>query len=248
MAFMGVIPEAPSFGSQIARGLGGGLSQGLMQKANFAQQMAIQKQKSQPLVDLLGRSSGAGSEKFQPFSPQQEAMLALTNPSAFNAYKSLKESHAKEEEKATVKEDLSNVLGQMSETLLGGNLGITAKKYISPQGRRDKQYFDSLGVQLESIAKDMVSKGVLARDRFNYLLKNLPGSDKTDAANAGALEAWSDELKIPRPDGLESLYKKQARGPQTSSKAVPMTDSEGNRYNIPADKVKQAEQQGFKRE
>jgi hypothetical protein len=237
-----ILPEVQSFGKQLGSGLGAGLSQA----SQFAQQMALQKQKSKPLEGLLNQSGN--QEGFQKLSPQQEAALAFANPPAFNAYQSLKGSYQKEEDKVTAKQDLGNVLNQMTDTLKGGNLGYTLKKYASSEGRRDAQYFDSLGVQLESIAKEMVSKGVLAKDRFAYLLSNLPSSGKTDAANAGALEAWSDELKLERPEGLEGLYKKKQTKAKSSGKPILMTDAEGNKYNIPEDKVSAAEKQGFKRQ
>lgn len=50
MAFMGIIPEAQSFGTQLARGLGGGLGAGASQAVNFAQQMALEKAKSKSLA------------------------------------------------------------------------------------------------------------------------------------------------------------------------------------------------------
>jgi hypothetical protein len=237
MAF-DIIPETPSFSTQIARGLGGGLGAGINKSVDFAQQMALQKQKNTPLEALLSMGPQEGG-KFTPLNPQQEAALAFTDPAAFNAYQSLKGSYQKEEEQQTKHQDLGNLLNKMSDTLKKGKLGYSIKKFATPEGRRDASYFDALGVELESIAKDMVSKGVLARDRFAYLLSNLPSSGKTDAANAGSIEAWADELKLPRPEGLESLYKKSD---------VLMVDPEGNRYKIPSGKVSQAEKQGFKRQ
>lgn len=53
MAYMGIIPEAPSAGTQLARGLGGGLGAGLTNAAQFAQQMALQKQGSQSAAEQL---------------------------------------------------------------------------------------------------------------------------------------------------------------------------------------------------
>lgn len=53
MPYMGLIPDAPSFGSQLARGLGGGFGQGLNRASEFAQQMALQKQGSQSTAEQL---------------------------------------------------------------------------------------------------------------------------------------------------------------------------------------------------
>lgn len=45
MAYLGVLPEAPSFGTQLARGLGAGVGAGLSQSADLAQRLALEKQK-----------------------------------------------------------------------------------------------------------------------------------------------------------------------------------------------------------
>jgi len=52
MAFVGTLSEVerPSFSTQLARGLGAGISSGLGQTAQFAQQMALQKQKTSNLA------------------------------------------------------------------------------------------------------------------------------------------------------------------------------------------------------
>lgn len=206
-----ILPEVPSFGSALARGLGGGIAQGLSKSAQFAQKLNLEKQKQKGIEGFIKQFSPTSGEggKFQALPPEQEAMLAFKNPSAFNAYETLKKSHQEAQEKETKLSDLGKTVTDMAETLMKGNLGYTAKGITSSEGRRDRQYFDSLAVQLESIAKDLVSKGVLARDRFKYVLSNLPSSGKTDAANAGAIEAWSKALNLQVPEGLESLYKEK---------------------------------------
>jgi hypothetical protein len=155
-------------------------------------------------------SQGIQGQQFQNLSPQQEAMLALENPPAFNAYSKLKESYTEKQKEETSKQNLSSTLGEMIKTLNEGRLGLTGKRF-GKHGRRDVQYFDTLGTQLESIGKDMVSKGVLSAPRFAYLLSNLPSSGKTDATNAGAIEAWAKELQleVPELESLKSLYQNQ---------------------------------------
>lgn len=51
MAFLGVLPEQESFGTQVARGLGGGFGAGLSQAQQFKQQMMLEKQKSHSLAN-----------------------------------------------------------------------------------------------------------------------------------------------------------------------------------------------------
>lgn len=207
-----ILPPNPGFGAQLARGLGAGMSAGIGQGIDYSQKMSLQRQKEEQknkfFSQLMGKkgSSQGETQEEQALTPEQETALALQHPVAFNAYKHLKESREKEKAKVQQKQDIEGVLGGLTKTLQGGNLGYTVAKFGTEKGRRDKQYFDTLAVQLESIAKDMISKGVLARDRFAYLLGNLPSSGKSDASNAGAIEAWADELKVDRPEGLEALY------------------------------------------
>lgn len=168
---------------------------------NLSEMFGISKPQQQGANELGG---------FQPLSHEQKAFLALKDPSAFKAYEQLEKGYKEEEEKTKRTENLSSTLGEMINTLEKGNLGYTAKR-ATAQGRRDTQYFDTLGTQLESIGKDMVSKGVLSAPRFAYLLGNLPSSSKTDASNAGALEAWAKELdlKVPGIERLKQFYEEK---------------------------------------
>lgn len=45
-----VLPEVPSFGTQLARGLGGGVGHGLSQAADFHKQMMLEQQKARSLA------------------------------------------------------------------------------------------------------------------------------------------------------------------------------------------------------
>lgn len=250
-----VLPEIPSFSQSVARQLGGGISQGIGKGIDLASEMSLQKQKGEQkesfFKELLGSQKKEstkesseqlmGGKKEFSLTPEQETMLALTHPQEFTAYKHLKEERAKEKESTQKQENLKETLSEMSKTLLENNLGKTPNRFLTAKGRRDAQYFDSLGVQLESIGKDMVSKGVLSQARFAYLLSNLPSSDKTDASNAGALEAWHKELGFPAPEGIEKLY-----GGKSKKSTLEMMDAKGNVYDIPKHLQDKARQQGLK--
>lgn len=252
-----VLPEVPSFGTQFARNLGGGFSQGLSRRAEFFEKMALQKQKQEQQQSFFKNLQGqqppsegnklSGQKEELSLTPDQETMLALSDPTAFNAYKHLKEERSKAKEDTRRKDNLRETMGEMTKTLLGGNLGWTPKRKTTAQGRRDSQYFDSLGVQLESIGKEMVSKGILSQARFAYLLSNLPASSKTDASNAGALEAWYKELGMEPPEELKSVYTSKATKKSSKSQnTIEMFDEEGNAYDIPSDLQEKAAQQGLR--
>lgn len=224
-----VLPPAqprPSFKSSLGANLGTGISQGIQGSLDFARKMKLQEQKNESknsfLSKLFAGSNVSGMDapdmsKKEHFSlsPEQETALALSDPSAFGAYKHLKESRVKEQEEFKQKENLKMTLDEMTDTLLKGKLGYTTDRFLTKEGRRDAQYFDSLGLQLESLGKEMVSKGVLSAPRFAYLISNLPSSKNDDATNAGSLEAWSKELGMPISEDIKKLYKSRKKGEKT---------------------------------
>lgn len=80
---------------------------------------------------------------------------------------------------------------------------------LTEKGRENRQLFDSLAMNLEEIAATMVGKGTLSKARFEFLLKNLPSSKKTQAANRGALKAWNQTLGLNVPQfGNEKIEEK----------------------------------------
>jgi hypothetical protein len=211
-----ILPKQPSFGEQFGAALGAGAGQGISNASEFHQKMQLEKQKQKSYEGIFGTMGQQGNQEkkeFPKLDDNQKAYLALTDPQAFKAYEVLEQGHIKKEEKAHQKQNLTDVIEDMSKTLLKGNLGITHKKYTKAEGRRDAQYFDSLNTELESIGKEMVTKGTLSNTRFAFLLGNLPSSDKTDAANAGALQAWVKELELDVPgiEDLKTLYEKPAK-------------------------------------
>lgn len=262
------LQKQPSFGSLVGQNLGAGFSQGIGKGMDYSQQMALEGQKAKKKHDMFqklfgqnARGESSGKSQFEQnelsLTPQQETILALEDPTAFNAYKHLKESKMKDREDQSQKENLKGTFEEMVKTLKKGNLGYNVSKYVTKEGRRDRQYFKSLNAGLESIGKEMVSKGVLSAPRFAFLLSTLPGADKTDAANAGAIESWSKELGIELPEeikeDLKSFYGEKSKSSvkkseKISSGSVIMKDSSGKRYQIPIDKLDLAVSKGLVQE
>lgn len=197
-----VLQPTPTPGARLGGALGGGVSQGLQM---LVQAKVQQMQQSQELANLARtlqsvRGPGAeeeliGAEEYQGISPEQLAVLSTKHPEAAKIIQKSEEQKKEVFEKKQEKARLNKVFAEMEKTLKGGNLGITPKR-LTPQGRRDRQYFDTLAVALENIASTMVGKGVLSKPRFEFLIKNLPGSGKTDARNEGSLKAWALELGL----------------------------------------------------
>ena len=53
MAYRGILPEVPSFGTQLARGLGGGLSAGIGKAMDLASQLAFERQKLKSQLEFI---------------------------------------------------------------------------------------------------------------------------------------------------------------------------------------------------
>lgn len=108
-----------------------------------------------------------------------------------------------EEEKAGVQQTFD----RMTDILKEGRLGsaILTGGTFNRQRQEDAAEFDALNIQLESIAKEMVSKGVLAKDRFKFMIDNLPNSADSDRKNQGKLKAISKILGLD----ASQLYSKE---------------------------------------
>lgn len=81
-----ILPEVPSFGTQLARGLGSGISSGISQSVQFAQQMALEKYKKKQRHELVDYIENQGKQpsqqRQQPFNQQsfdKEFIEALPN-------------------------------------------------------------------------------------------------------------------------------------------------------------------------
>lgn len=78
MAFRGVLPEVPSFGTQLARGLGGGLGAGISSAADFAQKLALKRATRNPYEELQ-QSRLAADSLFKQYSTRIKEMQNYLN-------------------------------------------------------------------------------------------------------------------------------------------------------------------------
>jgi polyhydroxyalkanoate synthesis regulator phasin len=75
-----------------------------------------------------------------------------------------------------------------------GNTGWNFFNKLTSTGRSDRAALDTSALNLEKLAADMVGKGTLSKQRFEYLKSRLPSSDKTDAENEAILDEWEKIL------------------------------------------------------
>lgn len=188
--------EQDNFGSGLGQALGKGGAGALDILINSRMKRMADREKFQQLQDLLGGSAAEGlaNEDNQPGAAQLVALEQMFPGAGKIVQEQQKRSEAKSKEKAD-KERVSQAVRNMYKVLPSVGPGKIGNK-LTASGRKQRQYFDSLAMNLEEIAATMVGKGVLSKPRFEFLLKNLPSSKKTQASNEGALKAWSETLNI----------------------------------------------------
>lgn len=194
-------------GSQVGQGIAGGFGNSLNAILNSQMQAKAQQQKVQALSSLLGggqnqSQQGAQQQTEEPDNEGYSAGQLIAAEQLFpGAGKILQEEQKQrrakaEEVKANKRSEstISNML-KVLPSVGPGKIG----NVLTEKGRRERQYFDSLSINLEQRGAEMVGKGTLSKARFDFLLHNLPSSSKTQAANIGALKAWSETLGVEVP-------------------------------------------------
>jgi len=200
-------PEAfedltPSFGENIGRQFSQGLSSGLQLLA----QDRINKMKHERLKSLLGEMGKEATGTPGEYSPQELIVMEHLIPGSAKIFqehqKVQREERKTKEAEAKSLEGLQSAVNDMTG-LIEFTGPLKYAKSFSPEVREKRQMFDSLAIALEKQAAGMVGKGTLSQARFDFLMKTLPSSKKTQAANRGALKAWSHVLGIDFPETLE---------------------------------------------
>ena len=82
----------------------------------------------------------------------------------------------------------------MREIVSKGNTGWNVWNVATEEGRGDRAALDTAALNLERLAVEMQGKGTLNQARFDYMVKRLPSSQKTDAQNNRILDEWEKIL------------------------------------------------------
>lgn len=200
-------PEAfedltPSFGENIGRQFSQGLSSGLQLLA----QDRINKMKHERLKSLLGEMGRGTDTPPGEYSPQELIVMEQLIPGSAKIFqehqKVQREERKTQEAEAKSLEGLQSAVNDMT-SLIESTGPLKQLSRLSPDVREKRQTFDTLAIALEKKAAEMVGKGALSQARFDFLMKTLPSSSKTQAANRGALKAWSKVLGVDFPETLE---------------------------------------------
>jgi len=99
-------------------------------------------------------------------------------------------------------EDMRNILSR-------GKTGWNFLNYSTEEGRADRAAMDTAALNLERLAVEMQGKGVLSKPRFEYMVKRLPSSSKSDAANNAILDEWEGILSGTQEEKKSSKSKKK---------------------------------------
>ena len=165
-----------------------------VQPVNQLSQMLMQQAQNQPSANntALGQLLGLEGEQLEAFSslPPAEKKLFVSAQSKVDKPKSLITDEAREELTDTMKRQL--------DLIKTGSIGIAApvNRIFSSEAREDIAEFNGLSARIEAALLPLVSKGTLAKDRFNYIISLLPKASDTDATNRGKLKALSREFGI----------------------------------------------------
>jgi len=191
--------EQEGLGDILGRSIGGGFGSAFSSGLEMLAKDRLEQMKQKRLLDVLEgfkqkRTQLQGSE----LSPEELVTMEKIAPGSAKIYQEAQKREQSKKSEAQDKERVQSAVNEMMQTLeYTGPLKLL--EYGKEEVREQRQYFDSLAMNLEEIAATMVGKGVLSKPRFEFLLKNLPSSRKSQAQNKGALKAWSKTLGLEFP-------------------------------------------------
>jgi len=187
-------------------GLGDILGSGVGQGVSSALQMLVNsKIKSmQDLNDInlisKGRQNQGNIEFNEDFRPHTTEELLFSEKKVPGSAKILmaqdEKKQAEKQEKIETARigDAANQMWKLMDAT--GPLNMLT---LDETKRGNRQEFDTLALELEKKAADMVGKGTLNKQRFEFLKSRLPSSSKTQSQNKSALKAWNRILGLNLP-------------------------------------------------
>lgn len=247
-----ILPEVPSFGQQLARGLGQGISQGVGSAANLLSEATKQKMKSRSLLDTLSQLRKEGENGgINDLTAEQQGLLANQYPEFVKAYQTAQKLQQPEKEKMKRGESLLDTIESLRDKVdyVGHWFGI--KTFGGPLRRETVQKrneIDSEVADLMAYLKELDTKGQLPFGLFKQLEKKLPSSDLSEREYKGRLDAFE---KIIRRNFLGETKGKTKGQEISSNKAstepmVKMQAEDGSIGMVPKNRVSDAMKKGAK--
>lgn len=133
---------------------------------------------------------------------------------------------------------LGDVFKRQEELMEEGHIGLWTPGIlkITPKAREARAEFNTLSSSIEAALLPLVSKGTLAKQRFNYIMSLLPKASDTVAKNKGKIKALKREFKL-----LESDLKR-------TTPVIKMRDPSGALRDVNKEDYEDAINAGYKEE
>jgi len=213
-----VLPYVPTFLerltphlSQAAAGIGQGFEQKSAMKAlekyykqrtgeGITPEGAQQNEPGAPSIgEIIGVSKLAekalGKERSKELLSHELSQLReVESEKRKEAAVKKKEIHEKKEHQANVQKTFNFASSLLAKNTPGVGISPGAATGISRKAVEGRNTFNTLKGKFESILLPMVNKGTLAKERFNFILSQIPDASDSQRAIAGKLRGLAETL------------------------------------------------------
>lgn len=241
-----IIPANPTFGTLLAQHLGkavGDIGQGYFE----GQQNRQKRLGTQTLLQQYG------------ITPEQAEVIAKSGLQP----KDILAHGDKLRPKAQAgQQGLQDVFNEMS-SLVAQNapgIGISPGTFLglNRKGVENRAYFDTMRAKFEAALLPLVNKGSLAKERFNYIMSNIPQGSDSQRVIAGKLKALAKDLDLDASALADIPFLHEDQSQMSANKIgrsyfakpskghVLMQAPDGKFVEVPQNEVKKAEQAGGK--
>lgn len=246
MAFLGVLPEAPSFGQQLSRGLGAGLGNAFASVGDLLSESVKERMKSaarsqsllNTLAQLGGGDQGGGLGEL---TPEQQGLLATQFPEFVQAYQKGREQEEKTFEKGKAEKVGKNALTRMEKLIDEPGIGMLGAANLTDEARRNRGEFDSLQPSLLMLLKTLTPRGITQQEFQVYVDKYIPNWHDTQETIRGKLRGFENLISESRNLQEE---KPKASAEKGKEPMVKMKAPDGKTVLVPKNQVKAAMEAG----
>ena len=224
-----IIPENPSFSSQIGRGLGNAgasfltqLGQSAMDRKRQLNENQMRSQEDETISRLLG-------EEFHGINDPalRKAIVESKLKGQVEQQKAFGKQFSEQQEHGRIKDTAQRSFNTMASLLKEGRLGMGSgvkSTLFGGQTAEDSGQFQSAAGGLEAILVDMVSRGTLSNARFKYITETLlPKPTDREKEIKGKMKALAEMLDLD-PSELTGSGKSKIQGdfidPSSAESAV----------------------------
>jgi hypothetical protein len=250
-----VLPEVSSFGTQLARGIGTGLSQGLSGTADLLSESVKERMKaqakSQSLLSTLSQlGKGQGGFDLSNLTPEQQGILATEHPEFVTAYQKGQKAQQPQKEKKERGTALLDTVESLRDKVdyVGGWAGT--KTFGGPVRRETVQKRNEIDTEVADLMaylKELDTKGQLPQGLFEKLEAKLPSSDLSEREYMGRLDAFEKSIRRHLLGEFSSEAKKSSgKNGSKDEPMVKMRAEDGTEAFVPKANVSAAMKKGAK--